>query len=206
MAQISSAQINLVKNLYHKEQLTTREIADKLNVDVDAVVYCMRKNNIKRRSFAEASAVSFKNKKLSFSENKKLSANQEYLKLTGLILYWGEGYKTAKSSGVDFANSDPDMIALFVKFLRVIYRVDENRFRVLLYCYENQNTQSLIKFWSKLTGIPKKQFSKPYVRKDFREDGRKMKYGMIHVRYADKKLFLSIMKSVQEVQLKMRRW
>lgn len=206
MAQISNDQIGLVKKLYNAEKFTMREIGQKLGVHIDAVAYCMRKNQIKRRSKVEASAISFQNKKLSFRERVKLSFNQEHLKITGLILYWGEGYKTDMSSGIDFANSDPDMIVIFVKFLREIYRVDEKRFRILLYCYSDQNIPSLIKFWSKLTGIPESQFSKPYVRNDFRKDGRKMKYGMVHIRYADKKLFLSIMKSVEEFKLKMRRW
>lgn len=206
MAQILNSQISLVKNLYYKKQLTMREIAQKLHVDIDAVVYCMRKNGIKRRSKIEASAVSFKNKKLSFHENKKLTSAEEKLKIAGLILYWGEGYKTDKSSGIDFANSDPDMIKVFINFLRVIYGVDERRFRILLYCYSNQNVLALVNFWSKLTGISKKQFSKPYIRKDFRENGRKMEYGMIHIRYADKKLFLCIMEEIDLIKLKMRRW
>ena len=65
------------------------------------------------------------------------------------------------------------MINVFVKFLREIYRVDEKRFRILLYCYSDQNVLELVDFWSKLTKIPKKQFTKPYIRKDFRKDGRK---------------------------------
>lgn len=182
-----------------------REIAEKLDVSIDAIVYFMRKNRIPRRSFKETSALLFENKKLSFRENNKLSSAEEKLKLIGLILYWSEGYKTVRSSGIDFANSDADMIAIFVKFLRVIYRVDEKRFRVLLYCYTNQDIISLVKFWSKLTGISKKQFTKPYIRKDFRKDGRKMEYGMVHIRYADKKLFLSIMESIEKIKKKLRR-
>ena len=199
-------QLNSIKALYCNQKLSMREIAEKLSISIDAVAYFMRKHKIPRRSFPEASAVVFHNKSLSFKEKNKLSYSEEKLKLTGLILYWSEGYKTVKSHGVDFANSDPVMIDLFVKFLRKIYEVDEKRFRVLLYCYSNQDVESLIAFWSKLTKIPKKQFTKPYVRKDFIENGRKMKYGMVHIRYADKKLFLSIMKSIEEIKSKMRRW
>ncbi|MFA5791511.1 MAG: hypothetical protein WC884_00545 [Candidatus Paceibacterota bacterium] len=206
MAQISNDKINLVDKLYNIEKLTMREIAQKLAVDIDVVVYCMRKNKIKRRSRKEANKISFWNKKLSFQEKNKLSVTEKNLKLAGLILYWGEGYKTTKSSGIDFANSDPNMIVIFLKFLRKIYKVDEKRFRILLYCYSDQNITFLIKFWSTLTGILKEQFSKPYIRKDFRKDGRKMEHGMIHIRYADKKLFLCIMKEIDLFKLKMRRW
>ena len=181
-----------------------REIAEKLGTGIDTIVYFMRKHKIPRRSFKENNILLFEKKKPSFIEKNKLSSIEEKLKLSGLLLYWGEGYKTIKSKGIDFANSDPDMVAIFVRFLRIVYRVDEKRFRILLYCYANQNTKSLINFWSKLTKISIKQFTKPYIRKDFRKDGRKMKYGMVHVRYADKKLFLSIMKSIEEIKAEMR--
>ncbi|MEK7088787.1 MAG: hypothetical protein AAB913_01510 [Patescibacteria group bacterium] len=205
MAKISNNKIDLVKNLYYGEKLTMNKIAQKLGVSIDAVVYCMRKNGIKRRSLVEANAIAFQNKKLSFREQTRLSSSQEQLKLAGLMLYWSEGHKSSTSSGIDFANSDADMIAIFVKFLREIYKVDEKRFRILLYCYSDQNVFKLIDFWSRLTRISKKQFSKPYIRKDFCKNSRKMKYGMIHIRYADKKLFLCIMKSIEETKLEMRR-
>ena len=206
MSKIEINDLVLVKRLYLKDKLSMKQIAEKFKVGIDAVVYFMRKYRIKRRSLLEASAITFKNKKLSFHEQNKLSFNQGKLKIAGLVLYWGEGYKTTKSKGIDFANSDPEMVSIFIKFLRNLYRVDEKRFRVLLYCYANQDVKSLIKFWSKLTSISKKQFTKPYVRKDFREGARKMKYGMVHIRYADKKLFLSIMKSIGEIKLEMHRW
>ena len=206
MAGIKNNQISLIKNLYCNKKLTMLKIAKKLDVSIDAVVYCMRKNNIKRRSLAEANALTFQNKKLSFQEQTKLSFNQEKLKITGLMLYWSEGHKSSTSCGIDFANSDADMIYIFLKFLREIYHIDESRLRVLLYCYSDQSTLKLVDFWSKLTKIPKKQFTKPYVRKDFREDGRKMEHGMIHIRYADKKLFLCIMKEVGLIKTNMRRW
>ncbi len=199
---IQKGKIGLVKKLYQERKLTLREVAENLGVGIDAVVYCMRKNGIKRRSFKEANAIAFEKKKLSFRERTNLSEDQQELKTIGLILYWAEGYKSELSHGVDLANSDPIMVKIFMKFLRTIYRIDESRLRILLYCYKNQNIPNLINFWSKITRIPRNQFSKPYVREDFKENGRKMQYGMVHVRYADKKLLLSIMESVNQIKFK----
>ncbi len=206
MVKVPIDKVSLIKDLYISKKLTMNEIAQKLGISIDAVVYCMRKNKIKRRSLKEANALAFENKKLSFREQLKLSYNQKKLKITGLMLYWSEGHKSSTSCGIDFANSDADMIYVFLKFLRKIYQVDESRFRVLLYCYSDQNTSKLVDFWSKLSKIPKKQFTKPYIREDFRKNGRKMKYGMVHIRYADKKLFLCIMEEIKLVKLNMRRW
>ena len=193
--------------MYVDKGMSMREISLSLNISMDAVVYCIRKNNIPRRSPQESNALVFKNKKLSFHEVSTLSHYQQKLKIAGSMLYWAEGYKSGLgNTTVDFANSDPEMITVFTLFLRKIYRVDEKRLRVLLYCYSDQSVSELVRFWSKLTKIPENQFTKPYVREDFRKDGRKMKYGMIHVRYADKKLFLSILDSIEKMKKNMRRW
>jgi len=113
------------------------------------------------------------------------------------MLYWGEGYKNfTTNSVVDFANSDSGMIALFLTFLRRVYRIDETRLRIYFYCYSDQDVPDLIAFWSKLTSISKAQFQKPYIRHDFRKGGRKMKHGLIHIRYYDKKLLLEILSQI----------
>lgn len=121
------------------------------------------------------------------------------LKAMGTMLYWAEGFQSNYADIVDFANSKPAMITLFLKFLRRICGIDESRLRVYLYCYSNQNVEGLINYWSKLTGIPKLQFTKPYVRQDFKvEKIGKMKHGLIHIRYYDKKLLELIKKWTEE--------
>lgn len=189
MGKILPKQLELVKKLYYQDCLSMKEIGIRLNVSLDAVCYFMRHNKLRRRSFAESNVVSFSKKKLSFSIPKRLSVKEEKLKMIGVVLYLCEGYKTQKSSGIDLANCDPEIIVAFVKFLRDIFHVDESRFRILLYCYSNQNQEKLISYWSKLTKIPKSQFSKPYVRTDFQiAKSSKMPYGLVHIRYSDKKL------------------
>lgn len=168
----------------------------------------MRKYNIQRRSMKEMNAVRFERKPLSFSISRSKSKQQEQLTVAGAMLYWAEGTKVIKRCSVDFANSDPEMIRIFMLFLRTRYRLDENRLRVSLYCYSNQNIERLQEYWSNLTKIPLAQFSKPYIRSDFRIDGRKMKYGLAHIRYSDKKLLLDIMSLIERYshQFSLRRW
>ena len=112
----------------------------------------------------------FARKPLSFSLKSKLSPEERKLKVIGIILYWGEGYKATKAIGVDFANSDSSMIFIFLKFLREVCGVNEDKLRIYLYCYSNQNIDKIRRYWSRLLKVPIKQFSKPYVRKDFRLD------------------------------------
>lgn len=115
------------------------------------------------------------------------------------MLYWAEGTKGRHL--VDFSNSDPDMVKLFLKGLRTIYQVNERRLRIYLYCYKNQNVNTLLNYWSNLLNIPKNQFSKPYVRKDFDERKiNRMVHGLAHVRYSDKKLLMQIKAEIDIMQ------
>lgn len=203
MVAIDNKKLNLVKQLYYKDGHSMREIGEKLDVSIDAIVYFMRRHNLKRRTLKEESVVRFKNKPLSYSLKEKLTTEQERLKMVGIALYWGEGYKTEKSSGIDLANSDVAMVLVFLRFLREICVVEEKRLRVLLYCYSNQDSQKLVKFWSKSTKIPTKQFTKPYVRKDFNNAMLdKMPYGMVHIRYSDKKLLAVVKNWIEDTKLK----
>lgn len=193
----------VVKKLYYRKKMSMKTISVQLGVSLDAVCYFMRKNNLVRRSVVENEAIKFKRKKLSYDLRQALDQSERNLMLAGIMLYWAEGYKTSKSMGIDFANADPFMVEIFVKFLKEICGVDQKRLRVLLYCYSNQSVGRLIDFWSKLTKIPRNQFSKPYVRQDFRKEKLdKMMYGMVHIRYADKKLLAQIMRWIQDFQKK----
>lgn len=192
MGTIPDEKIGIIKRLYLNKKLGIPEISKKTGFSVDALYYFMRRHKIARRTFSEEQKHRFDNKKPSFSKNKK--ANQE-LKVIGTMLYWAEGYKGTQripAKVVDFANSDPCMIVLFLKFLRDSFSIDEKKLRVFIYCHANQDTEKLISFWSKLTKIPKGQFTKPYIRKDFNEKANKMEHGLVHIRYGDKKLLLEI--------------
>ncbi|OHA83369.1 MAG: hypothetical protein A2937_03520 [Candidatus Yonathbacteria bacterium RIFCSPLOWO2_01_FULL_47_33b] len=203
MVTTDDKKLNLVKQLYSQEQYSMREVGEKLDMSLDAVVYFMRKHNLKRRTLKEESVLRFRNKPLSYCLQENLTTEQEKLKMVGVALYWGEGYKTEKSSGIDLANSDVSMVLVFLCFLREICGIDEKRLRVLLYCYSNQDSKKLMNFWSKVTKIPMKQFTKPYVRKDFNPAMLdKMPYGMIHIRYSDKKLLAVVKKWIGDIKIR----
>jgi len=166
----------------------------------------MRKHGLKRRLSVETNDLIYEKQKLSYRLKKNLTREEEKLKIAGLMLYWAEGAKSQKVLGtnrkrhmINLANSDPEMIKLFLKFLREICWVDENRLRVNLYCYANQNVDSLKRYWHNVTDIPLSQFIKPYIRKDFLPEKKdKMKYGLVHIVYSDKKLFLQIEDWIKE--------
>lgn len=82
------------------------------------------------------------------------------LLITGTALYAGEG---DKSDGmVGFANTDPAFIALFCRWLRHFFTIDESRLRVVLYLHADLDLDAATTYWSQLTGVPSTQFGKPY--------------------------------------------
>lgn len=86
-------------------------------------------------------------------------SEREFLVL-GSALYAGEGNK--RDGAVVFANSDPQLIWVFVTWLRRFFEIDEERLRFKLYLHEGLDLDEAVSFWSALTGIPRTQFGKPY--------------------------------------------
>lgn len=186
-----------IRHLYYGEKCSVREIAEKFKVPLDSVYRLMKRYNFPRRSLLEANHICFQKKPLSFSLKTRLSGKERHLKIAGTMLYWAEGAKG--NCTVDLANSNPEMIIIFLKFLRKICGVNEKRLRCFLYCYSDQDIDAIKKYWSKTTRISLTQFTKPYIRKDFLpEKSGKMKYGLAHIRYNDKKLLLQIQKWINE--------
>lgn len=196
---ISGRKVALVRRLYYEKLLAAPQIAKQLGVSLDAVYFCMRSNGFIRRTLTEENKIRFLCKPTSYRLKLRLTPSELRLKDVAVTLYWGEGYKAGGAHGVDFANSDPLMITVFLQFLRQVCRVDEQRLRVFLYCYANQKPEQLIDFWSQHTKIPKDQFTKPYVRMDFRKEKiGKMRHGLVHIRYCDKKLLQQFLEWIKE--------
>lgn len=200
MPTLTEKQLEQVRMLY-KEGLSVRELSEKFELSLDAMFYVFRKYKIPRRSASDRNKVFFERKSTSFKVKENLSENERNLKIAGSMLYWGEGSQWEGEKIVDFANSKPDMVKVFLAFLRQVCGIDEKKLRVYLYAYADQDIKKITNFWSKLTNIPISQFSKPYIREDYRlEKSGKMPYGLIHVRYYDKKLLLLILDWIKQYQ------
>ncbi len=185
-----------LKSLYDSG-LSMREVGDQFSVSIWAINSLMKRKNIPRRPASTTNHLQFIKSPRSFTPKKKLSVSEQKLKVAGLMIYWGEGGKR-NSSGIDLANSDPKMITIFLIFLRRLYKIDEKRLRVYLYSYNSLPTQKLVTYWSTITHIPATQFTKPYIRAKSNLIHDKMQHGLIHIRYADLRLFNLIMSEIKQ--------
>jgi len=95
------------------------------------------------------------------NEIERLSSRE--LWLIGIALYWAEGHKEKIRSGnVRFTNSDPQMIKLFLRWLRKICKISKKDIFCEIYLHETaaHREREIRKYWSKITNFPPIQFQK----------------------------------------------
>lgn len=106
--------------------------------------------------------------------------SDETYRYLGVALYWAEGSKTKHFSLV---NSDPIMIKFMVDWMKKFLGVEPDMIKAHLNIYEGQDDHKLKLYWSKLTGIPLKNFGKSFIKpagKNYRHNI--LYYGTIKLR------------------------
>lgn len=90
------------------------------------------------------------------------SITRRELFLIGVALYWAEGFK--KDSQAGFANSNPKMISLFLRWIDECCGFNKNdlALRVTLNSSHKYRAEEIQDYWSKITGIDREYFQKPY--------------------------------------------
>lgn len=78
------------------------------------------------------------------------------LDLALAMLYWGEGFK--RELGVGMGNADPKMLIFLVHVLKRNYKIANNQLTAQLHLRADQSEEAEIRYWSKILGIPEKNF------------------------------------------------
>jgi len=156
----SSAQARLMNN-YTKGQLASQKT--------------IKENTHKKNLEAEGFAL---------NKLKNLKLSDEFSLLLCTMIYECEGSKSIKDS-VTFTNSDPNLIRTFLFLFRESFKLEEKKFRILMYLhgYHNENRQK--KFWSEITRVPMNQFQKTFNKKNSNIHNKEGYQGCIQVRYRD---------------------
>lgn len=79
--------------------------------------------------------------------------------IAGLMLYWGEGDKATKSQ-VRLANTDPELIKLFVYFLKNVCNIPVGKIGVSILTYPDIDDKMNRQYWSEVSGIAPEKFIK----------------------------------------------
>ena len=99
--------------------------------------------------------------------------------IAGVMLYWGEGDKVTKGQ-TRLSNADPELIRLYVEFLRKACRIPEEKIKASLLVYPDIDQQSTLRFWSFSSGIPAARFGK-IVQIEGRHKKNRLRYGVCSV-------------------------
>jgi len=85
--------------------------------------------------------------------------------VAGVALYWAEGFK--KDSRIGFANTDPEMIRFFIRWLVDCLEVDikELSFCITVNIEHKDRIDVIEKYWRKELGITNSKFTKPFYQK-----------------------------------------
>ncbi len=81
------------------------------------------------------------------------------LLLIGSSLYWAEGSKSERATpSLSFSNSDPFMIVVYLRFIREILKIPEEKIRAGIHIYPNISENEAKKYWSTITKLPENRF------------------------------------------------
>jgi hypothetical protein len=88
------------------------------------------------------------------ARGRELAQHPTRLHLAGCMLYWAEGSKDRNT--VKLTNSDPDLLALFVRFLSTCYDVPRERIKLDVNCHLNNGLElvEIQTWWLERLGLP----------------------------------------------------
>lgn len=127
------------------------------------------------------------------------------LSLIGASLYLCEGTKKRVDSrgwanySVEFTNIDPRVIKLFLKFLRKVIKVKEDKIKAELFIYPDHKERVLIDYWSNLTKIPTMRFHKTIFLRQKNIKFKPNPLGILKIRCFSKKDFIKIQSIINRI-------
>jgi hypothetical protein len=94
----------------------------------------------------------------------------------------GEGTKSYEI--IRIINANPEVIKLAIFWFKNICGLDINNITIALHLYPDNNEEACIKFWQKVTGLPRANFRKTQI--DRRKDKKaikkqKLPFGTAHI-------------------------
>jgi len=178
----------LLQKLYYDKRLSMLEIARAISLTPATVKYWMDKYGLARRSASESAYVKQNPSGDPFRIKNRLSERDEKLFLSCLMLYWAEGSRR-NNHVIQIANLDHRMLSIFIKFLKQICYVKEEKIRLTIQLYKEFDKKIVKNYWSKQLGVPKR-FIAVNIHSDIRSKPTKQwsKYGIARIEVRNVKL------------------
>lgn len=118
------------------------------------------------------------------------------LVILGAALYWGEGTKyIGKNPSLIFTNSDPDMIKVYMRFLREALCLNESLIKAGIHLHPYINEKRARYYWAKISGLPRDLFYIVNVVSSASKGKRspkKLPYGMVVIKVNRRQIFYRV--------------
>ena len=126
--------------------------------------------------------------------------------VASLVIWWTEGtkarpdkrWKNTFNYSVEVTNTDPEIIQLFLGYLRNRMNVQNERIKLQLQIHEGDDKEELESFWEQISGVPRVQFDKTIVRPTGTKIGKSK--GTCKIRVYDKILHLRLLDSLDKLR------
>ena len=132
--------------------------------------------------------------------------DRNHLLILGSALYWGEGTKyVGRSPSLIFTNSDPDMIKVYMKFLRRGLLIKEMDIKAGIHIHPYVDVKKSREFWSKVTGLARDVFYIVNVTSSAsrnKRPSRKLPYGMAVIKVNRRKVFYTVMGMIEVLKIR----
>ena len=118
------------------------------------------------------------------------------LEIIGLVLWATEGDRTQLS----LSNGNPMIIRKYLDFLRHVCHVHESKIKAVIHYHDTLPYYKCVSYWSKITSIEPKRFTKPYSKHD-QGSTRKYPHGIVRIAASNIKLVAIFNERLRELGL-----
>ncbi len=115
----------------------------------------------------------------------------------GALLYWCEGSKREEDYRVEFVNSDPEMISIFMKYIRT-KGVEERRLRIRMEIHVQDDEAECRRYWKYVTGLQDDNFIASAPRKPSNSK-KHLPHGTVAIRYNSIALLREIKNEISSI-------
>ena len=136
-------------------------------------------------------------------EGREKAKEKNWLHSVGCMLYWAEGAKLNNKNSVNFVNSDPQMLKLYIKFLNKCFDISNDNIKWTINCYTNNgiNIDEIKKYWIDELKLNENNLGKIQINKISKNSKRKrntLKYGTVKLIINNTKIIQHIYGAIQE--------
>ena len=156
--------------------------------------------NRQRSGTARSSANARARRLVAQQEGRRLAHAGDPLHQIGCMLYWAEGARNRNQ--VVFTNADPEMVDLFVHFLRRCYGVTDRRIalRINVHLGNGLELEQIESWWLRRLGLPPASLRRSMVNRPSRSSQlkrRTLPYGTASIVVSSTALVQSILGAIQ---------